>query len=841
MTRRIPFALRTGFVLASFAACCAIESAYATTAMAQTPVRLRIVDRATQRPLAARVHLRREDGSWHFFRTADTGGSAVRYEKQNWINAGSVEYHTCLSAHDAVCEVMPGNYVLTVERGKEFFPETLNLVVGGEPLDVAVEMRPWIDMAGRGWYSGETHLHRTIDELRTIVLAEDLNVAMPLTYWVTRAGGAPAQGDKNQSGDIPEVRIDVDPTHVIWPRNTEYEIFSVGSQRHTLGALFVLNHRSVLDIGVPPWRTVVERGAAEGALFDFDKLDWPFAMTLPAIAPGSLYELANNHQWRTEFAFRDWNVPAPPYLRPPFGGASGGEREWTHYTLGMYYTLLNHGIRLAPTAGTANGVHPVPAGFSRVYLPLAEGFSYEAWIKALRAGAGFVTTGPMLFAAAEGRPPGSELDVGGSAGDPSIEIEVVSEQPLAFVELVVNGIPSRTYAPQNERTEAGAYRSRYVDRVSMRESGWFAVRAWEDRPEGRFRFAHSAPWHVRIEGRPLRPRAEEREYLIERMTAEAERSRSVVGPDAVAEYERALATYRAAEPVDDRERRRAEGRPPDSDDDLRNWLTIMAGHRYTRREMGLATGLSDERIDAELERLAIDERAIAESMRGKRALLPYPGGRHPRTGFLDGALDPQRETKVSVFPPWTDGGYVVVDTPEAVFSNLGLIYLAHTHVPTVWSERGTRLPRLEWTRGDDGALRWRRELPNGIVLESEAALTGDGARMELALTNGTSERLTGLRVQTCVMLKAAVGFDAQTNTNKIFRPPFAAVRSDDGRRWIITAWTPHQRAWGNPPCPCLHSDPQFADCPPGGTVRVHGRLWFYSGDDIDDQLRRLAP
>ncbi len=31
---------------------------------------------------------------------------------------------------------------------------------------------------------------------------------------------------------------------------------------------------------------------------------------------------------------------------------------------------------------------------------------------------------------------------------------------------------------------------------------------------------------------------------------------------------------------------------------------------------------------------------------------PYPGGRHPRIGFLEGAVEPQRETKVSVCSPW---------------------------------------------------------------------------------------------------------------------------------------------------------------------------------------------
>ena len=43
-------------------------------------------------------------------------------------------------------------------------------------------------------------------------------------------------------------------------------------------------------------------------------------------------------------------------------------------------------------------------------------------------------------------------------------------------------------------------------------------------------------------------------------------------------------------------------------------------------------------------------------------MLPYPGGRHPRLGFLDGAIRPQRETKVSVFAPWER----VVDTSRGI-------------------------------------------------------------------------------------------------------------------------------------------------------------------------------
>jgi hypothetical protein len=111
--------------------------------------------------------------------------------------------------------------------------------------------------------------------------------------------------------------------------------------------------------------------------------------------------------------------------------------------------------------------------------------------------------------------------------------------------------------------------------------------------------------------------------------------------------------------------------------------------------------------------------------------------------------------------------------------------------------------------------------------------------MELWLHNGTKQVLRNLRVQNCVMLKAAAGFSAQTNQNKRLRPPFAIAGSDDGRRWIITAWDPSDRTWANPPVPCIHADPKFPDCQPGQTQRLRGWLWFHEGQDIDNALKRI--
>ena len=277
------------------------------------------------------------------------------------------------------------------------------------------------------------------------------------------------------------------------------------------------------------------------------------------------------------------------------------------------------------------------------------------------------------------------------------------------------------------------------------------------------------------------------------------------------------------------------------DIDLRDWLeNMLVHHRFTAGEISLATGLTGAEIDAALQRLGLlAQRPQPHPPGTPLKVLPYPGGRHPRLGFFDGAVAPQRETKVSVFPPWEDGGYVVVDVPEAIFSNLGLIYLAHTHIPTIWENRGIGLPRLEWKRLESGALESERTLPDNTTFRVEMNPRPDGVQFELAVHNGTPNPLTNLRVQNCVMLGRSPGFEAQTLTNKVFASPFVAARSSDARHWVITGWERCQSTWGNPWVPCIHADPVLADCPPGQTVRARGWVSFFEGIDVGPEIERL--
>lgn len=244
--------------------------------------------------------------------------------------------------------------------------------------------------------------------------------------------------------------------------------------------------------------------------------------------------------------------------------------------------------------------------------------------------------------------------------------------------------------------------------------------------------------------------------------------------------------------------------------DLPYWRGVMSRHRFSPEEMSRVTGLPE----------------TAPVPAAQSQLLPYPGGRHPRIGFLEGAVSPMRGTKASVFLPWEDGGYVVVDVPEAVIGDGGIEFLGHTHIPTKWDLKNVAISNQDWVRAADGSLSSEWTLPDKVIIGAAIRLAGGAVEMECWIRNGSEATLKNLRAQVCVMLKGAPAFATQTNENKKLTAPKAVVRSADGSRWIATEWEDCQRVWGNERCPCMHSDPRFPDCPPGETVRRKGRLWF---------------
>ena len=78
-----------------------------------------IVDAANGKLLPARLYIEGEDGVWRF--ASSVGGTAIRYDVARFEEC--VERHVTLSAHPFRAELPSGTYKITVERGKEYFPE----------------------------------------------------------------------------------------------------------------------------------------------------------------------------------------------------------------------------------------------------------------------------------------------------------------------------------------------------------------------------------------------------------------------------------------------------------------------------------------------------------------------------------------------------------------------------------------------------------------------------------------------------------------------------------------------------------------------------------------------
>src|SRR5207253_10980326 len=131
--------------------------------------------------------------------------------------------------------------------------------------------------------------------------------------------------------------------------------------------------------------------------------------------------------------------------------------------------------------------------------------------------------------------------------------------------------------------------------------------------------------------------------------------------------------------------------------DLKFWLeNMLIYQRYSMDEAARVCGWTPDQVGAEAERLQINRENIPANLEaGRVRILPYPGGREVRRGFLEGNIDFQRGTKVSVFLPGNATNYVVVDLPEAIFSEKRLLYLAHTHVPTIWDEQNVIIENID--------------------------------------------------------------------------------------------------------------------------------------------------
>jgi hypothetical protein len=154
----------------------------------------------------------------------------------------------------------------------------------------------------------------------------------------------------------------------------------------------------------------------------------------------------------------------------------------------------------AAVGGTDKMAASTAVGTVRTYARLKpdEELTYDAWKDAVRRSETFVTYGPLLDFAVEGKPAGSRIKMTATGGTVEVAWKLASVTvPMSRVELVVNGEIRESQAVRPD-ADSGCWS------IKLDRSSWLALLVrgrYSDKPE--MIAAHSSPVMVEVAGTPF--------------------------------------------------------------------------------------------------------------------------------------------------------------------------------------------------------------------------------------------------------------------------------------------------------------------------------------------------
>jgi hypothetical protein len=431
-------------------------------------VHVRVIDDATGQPVPCRVHFRSAEGvpyqphghhnhvtqnlgSWHY----DVGGD-VRLGQRTYAYI------------DGTCQgwLPRGEVVVDVARGFEYEPLRQSVRIEPGQRELTVRIRRFADLAGEGWWSGDSHVHfLSTAGAQLEQRGEDLRVVNLLqAQW-----GALFTNTEDFSGR-PSVFND----------GGGY-ITYVGQEnrQHELGHLLLWG----LTEPVMPWSSDGPDEGELGGALDTNLSDWADR---------------THAQGGTVVSAHFPNPNGEPAVLVATGRADAVEiLSHTDDRLLEYYRYLNSGYRLPLVGGTDKMSSGVPVGLYRTYARLDEEFSYQAWCRAVRLGRTFLSGGPLVSLSVDGREPGDTVELS-RPGTVAVHATVRSIFPLGSVEVVVNGqVVARTEAN-------GGRQASIMEDLRIGGHSWIACRAYgvEQHLDDWSRpvFAHTSPVYIACGG-----------------------------------------------------------------------------------------------------------------------------------------------------------------------------------------------------------------------------------------------------------------------------------------------------------------------------------------------------
>ncbi len=409
-------------------------------------VHVKVLDDATDRPVPCRIrfssasgvpfqphghhnHVNSNIGTWH----VDVGGD---------VRLGDLTY----AYIDGTCQgwLPRGDVEVEVARGFEYLPVRKLVQIQPGQRELTLRIARWTDMAGRGWYSGDSHVHFLSAQGAHLEQAcEDLHVVNLLqSQW-----GSLFTNTEDFTGQVSVAT------------GGQYLTF-VGQEnrQHILGHLILWG----LKEPVMPWCSDGADEAEIGGSLESTLADWAdrcHSSGGTVIIP---------------------HLPRPngePAVLIVTGRADGIEwlSLWPEEQEELYYRALNCGYRLPLVGGTDKMNSWIPVGLYRTYAYLDDNLSYDAWCASVRAGRTFLSGGPILSFTVDGHQVGDTVNLKGP-GTVQVEAQVESIFPLEAIEIVVGGrVAARVDASLGASGQA-PFRLELSETVRVGEHTWIAAR-----------------------------------------------------------------------------------------------------------------------------------------------------------------------------------------------------------------------------------------------------------------------------------------------------------------------------------------------------------------------------
>src|SRR5215203_719068 len=420
-------------------------------AAADRPVAIRILDKATGQPIPVRLHMHGIAGEYLPPRGNHRKVNPYWFEDNYGEFVNGRNQYAYISG-ECIADLPLGTVYVEISRGYEIEPIRTAIEVTPETGTLTFELERRLPWRERGWVTADTHVHFLSPTTALLEgAAEGVNVVNLLaSQWgemfsnVSDFDGRTTLGARDFGGD------------------GEF-LVRVGTENRmqTLGHISLLGYSGAMisplctggpdesAIGDPQEVTMAEWAARcidQNGLVVMPHGPNPNGERAADIVLGLIHAIEM-------MTFNPFNAQINAF----------GLADWYRYQNLGYQIPLSGGSDKMSAASLLGGV--------RTYAHLGgREFTYQGWMDAMRAGNTFVTVGPLIEFAVDGRPAGSRIDMAAGGGTVDVTWTVESVRcPIEKIEVIVGGLTV------DEVTVNGLSHTGHVA-VPVPASTWVALR-----------------------------------------------------------------------------------------------------------------------------------------------------------------------------------------------------------------------------------------------------------------------------------------------------------------------------------------------------------------------------